>query len=83
MMGMKEEIEALPRHSWAPQAKMMAVTAHGPWLHIDDVLRIIEKHAAPVADMTPGMQPRPFAGLAAVSSKTLPADAAAGASKGR
>lgn len=46
-MGMREEIEALPRYG-----------CDFEYVRIADLRRIIDKHAAPVVDMTSGMQPR-------------------------
>ena len=48
-MGMREEIEALRAHVSVGGVELLPRSA---------VLRIIDKHAAPVVDMTPGMQPR-------------------------
>lgn len=63
MMGMRDEIEALP----------VSHDSNG-WETIDraDVLRIIDKHAVPVVDITPGMQPRVVALFCEGCRKSVP-----------
>lgn len=55
-MSLRDEIEAAPRYGRSHYAAPIAKDENGPYMLRTDVLRIIDKHAAPVVGITPGMQ---------------------------